>query len=132
MSEFDKKQEIDNGNNLEELLSLKSQLLENGHVAKTCRFFRWLSGKSASSYSKDVEVSHTYWKELESGVKANPSYKVRRRIAEVSGLSYETVDYIFNDESIDFENIHLFIIRELNKYLEGMADSMREETGKRI
>ena len=106
---------------LEDLYMLRHQLHQNSHIAETCRFFRWLSGKSVHAYAKAIGVSHTYWRELENGIKQNPSSKVKKSITEVSGLHYSTVELLFENQSINFEDVYAFIISALNSYLEELS-----------
>ena len=86
-------------------------------VSESCKLLSRLSGLSVAAYAKEIEVSHTYWKELETGVKDNPSMKVKKRIAQVSGLSIGSIDYLLKGNHPGSENIYRFIIDALEIYL---------------
>lgn len=93
----------------------KSNITSN--VAETCKLLRRLSGLTVAAYARRIDVSHTYWKELETGVKKNPSMTVKRKIAEVSGLSVDSVDYLLKETHPGSDDIYSFIITSLEKYL---------------
>ena len=86
-------------------------------VAEACKLLRRLSGLSVTAYAKEIDVSHTYWKELEAGIKDNPSMKVKKRIADVSGLSLTTIDFLLRGNHPGAEEIYNFIVTKLDNYL---------------
>lgn len=86
-------------------------------VAESCKLLRRLSGLSVAAYAKEIDVSHTYWKELEAGIKDNPSIKVKKKIAEVSGLSVNSIEYLLRGNHPGSEDIYSFIVTSLEAYL---------------
>ena len=85
------------------------------------RLLRLLTGLSVNSFAKRVNVSHTYWTELEAGKKNNPSWELKHRIASICGLDDIVVDFLLNREGRDDSNdIYNFMILSINNYVKCM------------
>ena len=105
---------------LSELNDLKDQLVDltgekNNHVSEACRFFRRLSGESISGYGRLIGVSHTYWSDLETGNRNGPSEALKRKISEASGLSYDSVKYIFDTDELEINDLYKLVIDSLEQ-----------------
>ena len=103
-----------------ELTNLREQLISSKTSRKTdsigaCKLFRFLSGKSVLAFANSINVSHTYWTDLENGRRLSPSDEVRMNIANTLGLSYETVEYLLDDENTNFDEMYAFIIEAIEK-----------------
>ena len=93
-------------------------LCSDRNTAEACRLFRRLSGLTVSAFAKKINVSHTYWKDLESGLRDNPSLKVKTNIAAVTGLSVNSVEYLLEESHLGSEDIYRFLIESLEEYLD--------------
>lgn len=81
------------------------------------RTIRYLTGMTVRSFAKELKISHTYWNDLESGNRNNPSQELIKRISLVSGLSEEAIVYLTKDTHPGSEEIHSFIINSLEEHI---------------
>lgn len=96
------------------------QSIPQKNTAAACRLLRQLSGLTISAYARKINISHTYWKELESGIKCNPSDKIKTDIAKLSGLSFEAVDYLLQESHPGSQQIYDFLISSLEEYIKNL------------
>lgn len=112
-------------NSKDELMYLRKQAIELkarkiNHQAKVCEFLRHLSGENNLQYSKLLGISHTYLRDLELGNRGGKgiSDPIKEKMAEVSGLSYEVIKYIFDNENLDINNVEKLMINFLEQYFQ--------------
>lgn len=84
------------------------------------RLIRILTGLSVRSFAKLLNISHTYWNDLESGNRKNPSEELIKRISEVTGLSEEVIIFLTEENHPGTENAYNHILGALEDYIRQM------------
>ena len=89
-------------------------------TATPFRIIRQLTGLTAKAFSKRAGISPTYWSELESGTKTNPSREIIGKISKSCGLSEGMVLYLTSENHPKSESIYRLVFSALNQYLNSL------------
>jgi len=85
----------------------------DNQVTSTYQLFRQLSGLTVNAYATKIGVSHTYWRQLETGVMKNPSQRIKNNISSISGVSVEAVEYLLKQDHPGSMKIYKRLIETL-------------------
>lgn len=86
-------------------------------VGSAYRLLRLITGLSVNRFANRIQISSTYWNDLETGKKKNPSQEVKERVAQICGLSIKTVEYLLDEENNDCDDIYQEMIRSIDNYV---------------
>ena len=84
------------------------------------KMIRQLTGLTVRSFAKELNISHTYWGDLESGIKKNPSREIIKRISDVTGLSVDAVEFLTQNNDSESGELYSVIVCALEKHIENL------------
>lgn len=81
------------------------------------KLLRMLTGLSGNQFADRIQISRTYWNDLETGRRNGPSPEVQLKIATACKLDPTIVQYLVENDSSKTEELYQFIISQINGYL---------------
>lgn len=81
------------------------------------RTIRVLTGLPVRAFARKLGISHTYWNDLEAGIRKNPSKDLLNRVSEVTGLSENTVEFLTTEDLESAKDTQQAILAALEDHI---------------